>query len=1129
MTIHDSELLKAYAADGSEPAFNELVRRHLGLVHSAALRLLDGNAAEAEDVAQTVFTDLARKARDLGNHGSLAGWLHTSTRFAAGKLRRTEQRRRHREHATMHLPTPDDSGAVWEDIQPCLDDALHELPETDREAVLLRFFEKLSLTEVGSRLGVGEDAARKRVDRALDKLRGLLAARGVTSATTAGLVAAFTAHLTAEASAALQQQIAGTALQQATMGAAVGTVAGGGLLAWFFGWPAKVALVTGIAAIVASVAVQRLHPGDHGGVASSVPATNSTEQAKTTPVAIAAAAQVAGAVAPTVEEDTAGQLKLLLYLVDAATDKPVTSGEIEFRGWEGSKFIGKTYRSDTNGYARVYYPIGITGLEVTTRIDGLADTRLKWTPKNGEIIPPDYTLKLVQGTTIGGLVVDGQGRPIPDSTVTVRPEPDPNNLTRPKSHEFGRLQVRTGSDGRWSVSRVAPASVGKLVIQAAQRGFLSTQQMVFRVDQTRSDAEMVASLMAGTHRLELKAGRTIRGFVKNAEGRAVAGALVTINGFYVGAILVETESAADGGFTLVGCHEGELSIGAHLEGVGTALQTVTADQDEATLVLGPMPSLRIRVLSHDGKPVEKAEARLGRETFRNWIKHRNFTEQPTEPFSPRILRLIDSLERTQPEPGVFVWNDVPAFLLPVAISAPGYLEQQWIGFDPKHGEHTVQLHPSLRVRGEVRDALTGRLIPEFEMTVGRALIREGLPTVPMFPAEEAYTTAHVGGRFERMLDDLFGAFGEKDGYMIRFSAPGYAPLISRRIEADEGDIVLPVTLTPAGIRLLTLVLPDGNPAANVEVAPIDLAGAKVVVGRDGFDPGQNRLPFKRTDARGRVGVLKTDSVIGYAAASPLGFVELDAANLPDEATVTLQPWGRIEGLLVEDGRPLAGRTVVLRSPKVPMLSEVGLQLSERLHSAQTDGEGRFVMPQVPPGPWNLLERVSGGSGVPELIQIPPGETLQVVIGDSGALVSANVGVPGGMVEGLTITGRMDAENAIPPNGTSVVDWMRDPAHQAAFAGAWQIQGRFSDGRLLIRNVPPGNYRLRIHAQRDDGPHNGPAGLKLPAEISAEVREQILKSFHKKDVFQIDRPVTVPDPVSAKGIHLGEIRLEPVAP
>jgi RNA polymerase sigma factor (sigma-70 family) len=1116
----DSEMLDAYAVDGSETAFGQLVRRHLALVYSAALRQLGGDCAAAEDVAQLVFAALARDADRLRKRGSLAGWLHTTTRYQAINVRRSDERRLLRETTALAM-NPTDDTAAWEEMSPILDTALHELPETDREAVLLRFFEKLSLGEVGSRLGVGEDAARKRVDRALDKLRGLLAKRGVTSATAAALAALLIDRASASPPVQLAAEVTGAALKAAA------TAVSGGLLAWFLGWPAKVVLMAGIAAIVASVAIQ--HRGSDSTRLASVPTPSADIAAATRlPGSSVSGGDQKGAAA-SAEEDTAGQLKLLLYLVDAATDKPVTGGKIEFRGWEGGKFNDKIYRSDSNGYARVYYPIAITDLEVTTRIDGLADTRLKWTPKNGEIIPPDYTLRLAKGAAIGGVVVDGHGSSIPAATVTLRLEPDPNNLTRPESHEFGHIQARTGTNGRWSVSRVVLASVGKLLIQAAEKGYLPTQQTVVKFGPTRSDSAMEGRLLTGTHRMELMAGRTIRGIVKDSEGRPVAGALVTINGFYVGSIIVETESAADGGFSLIGCPRGEFSVGAYAEGIGTVLQAIKEGQTEAALVLIPGEALRIRVVTFDDQPVDNAQVTLGRETFRNWVKHRNFTEQPTEPFSQRILKLIDGLEPTQPEPGLFVWNKVPAFILPLLVSVPGYMEQRWIGFSPGTEEHLIKMHPSLRVRGEVRDALTGQLIPEFEMSFGRAIVREGLATIPVFPAEEAYTTAHLGGRFERTLDDLFGAYGEKDGYTIQFSARGYASIISRRIEADEGDVVLPVSLVRSGQRVLTVLLPDGMPAGNVEVAAIDLSARKVVIGRDGFDPGQNPVPFRRTDAQGRVTVLKSNSVIGYAAASPEGFVELQAEGLPDQATVSLQPWGRIEGVLVEDGRSLAGRTVVLRSPKLSMLSESGLQLSEMLHAVQTDDEGRFVLPQAPPGVWNLLERVGGGSGVPERLQIPAGETLRVVIGDSVALVSANVVVPGGLVEGLSISGRLDAVDAIPPKGTPVVMWMRDPKHQSVFAGAWQVQGRFSDGRLLIRNVPPGNYRLRVHAQRDGGDGAVPAGLKLPKELPAEVREQTLKAFRQKSVFQIDRQVTVPSPAPKGGIDLGEVRLEPVTP
>jgi len=170
----DAELLLRYARENSEPAFAELVRRHLGLVYHAALRQVGGDAHLAQDVAQTVFTDLARKAATLARRPVLAGWLYTSTRFAASQAVRSERRRRTREHAAHTMTegvSEPASTADWERIRPVIDDALHALTARDREAVLLRFFEGRAFAEVGAAISASEDAARVRVDRALEQMR----------------------------------------------------------------------------------------------------------------------------------------------------------------------------------------------------------------------------------------------------------------------------------------------------------------------------------------------------------------------------------------------------------------------------------------------------------------------------------------------------------------------------------------------------------------------------------------------------------------------------------------------------------------------------------------------------------------------------------------------------------------------------------------------------------------------------------------------------------------------------------------------------------------------------------------------------------------------------------------------
>lgn len=220
----DSELLTRFAKTNSQDAFGELVKRHVNLVYSAALRKTNGDEHLAKDVAQTVFTDLARKAGSLSRRKNLASWLYTSAHFAAAKMVRTENRRRDREEKFMResensgtgiLPVPDEAQADWQKIRPALDDAMHELKESDRDAILLRYFENRQFAEVGAKLGLNENAARMRVERALEKLRSIFAKRGITTAS--ALASAISANAVQFAPANLVSVLTTTSI------AAVGT------------------------------------------------------------------------------------------------------------------------------------------------------------------------------------------------------------------------------------------------------------------------------------------------------------------------------------------------------------------------------------------------------------------------------------------------------------------------------------------------------------------------------------------------------------------------------------------------------------------------------------------------------------------------------------------------------------------------------------------------------------------------------------------------------------------------------------------------------------------------------------------------------------------------------------------
>src|ERR1017187_8301058 len=194
--LDDITLLREYAETGSEAAFAALVERYVNLVYSTALRSI-GNPHAAEEITQAVFIILARKANKLPQHAVLSGWLYQTTRLTPANFLRGEIRRQKREQeAYMQSILNEPEPKIWPHISPLLHDAMGQLGEKDRNAIVLRYFENKSLGEVGSALGASEDAAKMRVNRALDKLRKFFTKRGVTLSgmAIAGAVSANSVH-----------------------------------------------------------------------------------------------------------------------------------------------------------------------------------------------------------------------------------------------------------------------------------------------------------------------------------------------------------------------------------------------------------------------------------------------------------------------------------------------------------------------------------------------------------------------------------------------------------------------------------------------------------------------------------------------------------------------------------------------------------------------------------------------------------------------------------------------------------------------------------------------------------------------------------------------------------------------
>ncbi len=215
MVMNDTQqLLTEYARSGSEAAFAELVSNYINLVYSTAVRMLGEDAHLANDATQIVFVNLARKASTLSGDVQLGGWLHRHTCLVAANMRRSERRRRSREGKAVAMNTQEDhSEAKLAQVLPLLDEAINELGAADRTAILLRYFEQHDFSAVGAALGSSENAAQKRVARALDELRSLLKRRGVVLS--AAMLGTLLAASASAAPAGLAATVSGAALTAA--------------------------------------------------------------------------------------------------------------------------------------------------------------------------------------------------------------------------------------------------------------------------------------------------------------------------------------------------------------------------------------------------------------------------------------------------------------------------------------------------------------------------------------------------------------------------------------------------------------------------------------------------------------------------------------------------------------------------------------------------------------------------------------------------------------------------------------------------------------------------------------------------------------------------------------------------
>ena len=1073
----DKQLLASYAQQGSEKAFRELVERHINMVHSAALRESRGDVSQAEDITQAVFTELARRATRLNEHPALAGWLYTCVRLMTANIRRAEANRQRREQEAVvmnQILNDADSGKLWQQVQPVLDDAMHELDDEDRTAVVMRYFEGRSHKEVGAALGLSENAARMRVERSLEKLHGALSRRGINS-TAATLATVLVVAAGASTSSAFAASVAATAMGSAAAAAGGSSLA---IVAKALTTTKTKAAVAGAAAVVVGGLLFAHYSHQKSGESASSPVTASTDSI----LPAVPSSQNMTATAAT-KTNMASAPQMSLQLVEDESGAALASAKLHlfYMFADGRGKVVKAV-TDSKGQLEVDFPqLPYRGVNMFVTADGHAPKVVSWgfrTP-----MPSDYTMRFQRGLTIGGTVLDEQGQPVSGAKIEFNgPGGDISQL---ENIEFGPdAMAHSDTSGRWSCNMI-PKDWDRVSFTVRHPQHAETNMSV----QTQSpEAQQLL--------ITLSPGFTVAGKVIDSNS-------IPISGAEVRQVRLNDEnertakSDATGTFELKSLTPGELMLAVQAKGFAPAVRTLQLTKDISTLLfqLEPGHVLRGRVVDQAGHPVTNA-------------------------FVETTRRAVDKVRwsTNTDANGRFSWDSAPVEPLLYSVLAEGFGRAYAQSVDADGTEHEIKLtgtaNETFQVTGNVVDADTGAALDAFKVSISELDANWAFPL-------EYYTQGH-DGTFTLPLTFK----SSHPGYQVVIEKEGYLPGVSAKLFHTNGTQQLTFALNKGTGPSGSVLLPTGEPAANATVLLCTSLAGVTLEGPAHVQRGLNTTTYStQTDPSGSFSLSAAIDPQGLVIVHQNGFAHVSLNALTPGATITLQPWGVVEGTVILGSQPATNVQVVLAGHHERYAAD-GRQFGFLRFSQDTttDAQGRFSFEKVPPGECRVFLRQSFSptsfvSSHAVGLMVEPGKTTHATLGGNGQtligkVVSRNSSAS---FDWSRVAVRLSSapeprsrpERKDFPSVQAFVD-----ATEQFFRNADAIQrfGAFcdADGSFRVADVPAGNYELKIEirdSKKDSAtPHDAPA----PDPV----------------LYSLTRKVEVPDSQTSEPLDLGQLELLP---
>lgn len=926
--MNDWELIQNYCRSGSESAFEILVKRHVDFVYCAALRQVR-DPSLAEDVSQAVFLLLARKAKTFRSDTVLVSWLFRTTRFIAARALRSEYRRQRRELEVANMNpqiTPSDTDQDWQRVAPVLDEALASLPEKDRDAVLLRFINCKPFREVGAEIGVTEDAAKKRVTRALARLREFFMQRETTLSVAAialilgeRVVQASPAALATKITAALG---AGVSAAASTSAAALVKTA---LQDLFWANVRRGALIgVGVAGVLLLLTTA-LRPV-HGRAMAPSPEAPGVQ----TEIAVDSRGAVANEVNAS---ENATNCALSLVVLRSEDRQPVQGARVWVDCWFGDR-RERTLDALTDGYGALQIPIPRTfnALLVWVSAEGRVPIVMEWQEHEFNEPVISHTSLLEPGRMVAGTVLDESGHPVVGAKVSFSGP----GLDRAKRDNRGFHPDLSASftdvNGHWSTTQV-PVDGARPNMRVTHPDFVPSSPGYGGPPGYLTNVITI-----------LSNGVALGGRITAEDGTPISKAMIAKqSGTYVS---IRTD--ADGRFYWPHVESGQVFVDVEAKGFETIHEFVWATNaaNECAFMLkkssnadrpttawdGPRTRVHGSVLDADtGEPIANFRVLQGRSDY-------------GLPNSAKPEVLLDARLLGEGQNGQFDWQ-VPSLgdAVRLQVEAEGYLES--VSEERKQGEvdreFRFKLHRGVNLIGRVLapdgSAAENAVVSLTGQGIGPVMQSPGQLLDPNTGFEATRTRTDSEGKFRLRLKT--GARGvavvhESGSALLTFESATNAAIVLQPWGAIEGTLYLGGQ--PAPNQSISV---NGQQKSDADLRIRFSFGYSTTTDERGHFRFEKVLPGEHSVARG----------VGY-----LGHGGPSIVNYDHAAQVKVESGAVASVELRREGRPVIGRIVFDASRDEVQwgLSTAFLQGEKKFPFALSK-DGALRADDVPPGTYTL--------------------------------------------------------------------------------------------------------------------------------------------------------------------------------